>query len=110
MVEYDAAQGFPETPVHKILPFHYFNEAAITKDTDATFVKDNILDKYEDELVDMRPYMIRYPYTIQVHDNLRKAVEMFRHFHLRHLCVTNPGDNTVRGIVTRKDLFKYMWL
>jgi len=109
-VEYDLVEGFPDTPQHKVLPFFYFNEGAITKDTDAKFVLENICDKYDSELVDLRPYMQRYPHQILVHDNLRKAVELFRHFHLRHLCVVNPCDNTLRGIVTRKDIFKYMWL
>ena len=76
-------------------------------------VDDNIkkiMDENEGQHIDLRPYMIVHPFTIAPHDDLERANELFRHHHLRHLPVVNPGNGQLVGIVTRKDLFKYMSL
>ena len=54
--------------------------------------------------------MIVYPYTASTHDSLYRVLEYFRHMHLRHLPVLEPADNSLVGIITRKDLFAYMHL
>ena len=33
---------------------------------------------------------------------------MFRTYHLRHLVVINPRDDSLAGIITRKDLDAFM--
>lgn len=69
-----------------------------------------VIEGNKDEFVDLRPYMIVHPFTVAPHDDLQRANEMFRLHHLRHLMVVNPGNGALVGIVTRKDIFKYMYL
>lgn len=71
---------------------------------------DTVCDKYEDEKLDLRPYMWEHPFTAFVHDDLAKVLELFRHHHLRHLPIVNPADGSLVGVITRKDLFAYMSL
>jgi CBS domain-containing protein len=59
-------------------------------------------------LMDFRPYMIPHPYTVSTTDPLEKCVSIFRYMHLRHLAVLHPGTGQLRGMITRKDLFKFM--
>ena len=54
--------------------------------------------------------MIINPFVAAPHDDLERVNELFRHHHLRHLPVVNPGNGALVGIVTRKDIFKYMSL
>jgi CBS domain-containing protein len=48
--------------------------------------------------------------SVTIYDSLDKCLQIFISHHLRHLCVTNPGDGAVVGIITRKDLFEYVSL
>jgi CBS domain-containing protein len=68
------------------------------------------MDENDQAYIDLRPYMFNHPFVVYPHDDLTRANELFRHHHLRHLPVVNPGNGALVGIVTRKDLFKYMAL
>lgn len=79
-------------------------------EADPKEVLETICDNYEDQMMDLRPYIWEHPFIVYVHDTLDKCLEMFRHHHLRHLPVVNPADGSIVGICTRKDLFAYMEL
>ncbi len=62
----------------------------------------------DDEWVDLRPYIIEFPQKISRFAKVSKALEVFRTYHLRHLLIINPMDDTLAGIITRKDLDSFM--
>ena len=71
----------------------------------------NVLESLEgddEEWIDLRPYMIEFPQKLSRYSKLAKALEMFRTYHLRHLIVINPRDDSLAGIITRKDLDAFM--
>jgi hypothetical protein len=35
---------------------------------------ENVVDQYLDEMVDVRPYIWEYPFTVSVHDSLEKCL------------------------------------
>lgn len=67
-----------------------------------------ILDDNQSEFFDLRPYIIEFPQKLSRYAKLSKALEMFRTYHLRHLLVINPKDDTLAGIITRKDLDAFL--
>jgi len=69
-----------------------------------------IAEKFPNELVDLRPYMIEKPYTVTTKDKLYKILDIFRFMHLRHLPVIKESTGTLEGIITRSDIFSYMSL
>ena len=108
-LNYDENEGLPETPEDQWLDWRVFNEDFYSTAADAGSVK-HIMEANPDEIIDLRPYMVVHPFTMAPHDHLERANELFRHHHLRHLVVVNPGNGKIVGIVTRKDLFAYMHL
>lgn len=106
---YDAENGLPETPKEDVLHWANFNEDFFSTPADSSSVE-HIMDEHDDARIDLRPYMIMHSFVCHPHDDLYRANELFRHHHLRHLPVINPGNGALVGIVTRKDLFKYMAL
>lgn len=68
------------------------------------------MDDCYEEWIDLRPYMIEQPINVSINTKLFAVLESFRLNHLRHLMVVNPADGKIAGIITRKDLFKYMSL
>lgn len=109
-LNWDAQQGLPETPREQILDWRLFNENMYSVEPKVDDHIKEIMEEHHAEHIDLRPYMIVHPFTIAPHDDLDRANELFRHHHLRHLPVVNPGNGQLVGIVTRKDLFKYMSL
>ena len=91
------------------LPWWYFNTDFYSTDRNYSEVADICL-KFHDKIVDLRPYMIRYPYSVQSTDNLNKCLELFRHMHLRALPVISPHNGKLEGIITRQDIFAHMSL
>ena len=67
-----------------------------------------VCDHYPDEMIDLRPYMWEYPYTVTIHDTVQKCLDIFLNNQLRHLFVVNPVDGMCVGVITRKDLFAYV--
>mmetsp|Transcript_9808 Transcript_9808/g.14870 ORF Transcript_9808/g.14870 Transcript_9808/m.14870 type:complete len:126 (-) Transcript_9808:29-406(-) len=98
---------YPPTPEDEILSWRYFTRDFLAKDLPTELVV-GTLDTYSEELVDLRPYMIENPYTVFTTDQLGKCTDVFRKMHLRHLIVVHPGDCSLRGVITRKDLFKHL--
>lgn len=58
---------------------------------------------HEGEWIDLRPYMIELPQKLSRFNTLAKALEVFRTYHLRHLIIVNAQDDSLAGILTRKD-------
>ena len=106
---FDADEGLPETPDNELLNWRAFNEDFNSTEPDVKKIE-GIMDANEDQCVDLRPYMVINPFVCAPHDDLDRVNELFRHHHLRHLPVVNPGNGALVGIITRKDLFKYMSL
>jgi len=63
-----------------------------------------------DQYLDFRPYMIDNPYKVVTNDYLNKVVDVFRKMDLRHLLVVNPDNGKLKGVITRKDIFRWMEL
>jgi CBS domain-containing protein len=100
-------EEIPET--EKILDWWLFNTDMYSSDREYSEVKE-ICERFGSKKVDLRPYMIEQPYVVHTCDSLPKALELFRHMHLRALPVIDPNDGTPVGIITRQDLFSYMSL
>ena len=66
------------------------------------------LSDHKNELFDFRPYMIHNPVKVSQYSYLEEALTLFRLHHLSHLLVVNPADNSLVGIITRKDLDAFM--
>lgn len=69
---------------------------------------EDICSNHTDKLIDLRPYMIQNPETVNRYDFLPKILARFRHMHLRHLVVTNPANGNLEGMITRQDIFTWM--
>ncbi|XP_064599540.1 H(+)/Cl(-) exchange transporter 7-like isoform X2 [Liolophura sinensis] len=65
-----------------------------------------ISDEEKDFVMDLRPYMNPFPYTIFKEVSLPRVFRIFRGLGLRHLVVVSD-TNEVLGMVTRKDLARY---
>jgi len=100
---YDEDNGFPLTPKDEVLHWSLFNE-----DFYSTDLEINIDDFADDYYIDCRPYMIYDPFCCSPLSTLTRANDLFRQHHLRHCLVINPGNGTLVGILTRKDIFKWM--
>ncbi len=92
-----------------ILSWRLFNQDIYSTDRDIDEVGD-IVSSNGDRLIDLRPYMIESPYTVNTTDKLIKCIELFRYFHLRALPVIDPTDGSCVVVLTRGDLFAYMSL
>jgi CBS domain-containing protein len=92
-----------------ILDWWKFNSDFYSTDRKFEEVED-IAEMFKEKRIDLRPYMIEGPYTVNTTDRLVKLLEMMRHFHLRALPVVDPSDGTPVAIITRSDLFAYMSL
>lgn len=104
---FDETEGFPPTPDDKIMSKIHFNSPITGKQPDYERILNEVCDHYLEEMVDLRPYMWEYPFTVTIHDTLEKCLNIFLNNHLRHLPVVNPVDGACVGVITRKDLFAY---
>lgn len=105
--DFDETEGFPPTPDASILSKIHFNSPISGQEPDYERVLNQVCDSYQDVMIDLRPYMWEYPFTVTIHDTLEKCLSIFLNNHLRHLPVMNPVDGECVGIITRKDLFTY---
>ena len=48
------------------------------------------------------------PFVVNENTELQKLLSIFRLMNLRHLPVTANEDGRLKGILTRKDIFKYL--
>ena len=99
---------FPESTGAAILPWTDFTRDFMSLDIAMTPATKQICEDHLDMLIDLRPYMIENPEKCTRYDFLPKILARFRHMHLRHLCVTNPTDGTLEGVITRQDIFLWM--
>jgi len=90
------------------LSWSHFTVPFVSTDREYTEGFAELCNMHSDQRVDLRPYMIENPEQCTKFDFLPKLVARFRHFHLRHLIVTNSFTGEPEGIVTRGDLFNYL--
>ena len=69
-----------------------------------------IIEGNKNQRMDIRPYMIQQPFVCQTTDKIQKVLYMYRFFQIRQLCVVNPVDGTLQGVIGREDIFAYMSL
>jgi CBS-domain-containing membrane protein len=106
-LQYDADHGFPETPDDMIVDWRLFNKNLESSEPDISKAIEVIKNNPEQK-IDLRPYMIEYPMTVRRYESLINVVEKFRQHNLRTLPVVSYVDQSLIGIITRKDLFAYM--
>lgn len=98
---------FPESSA--ILNWRNFNSDF--KSTDRTFGEvAEVISRNLNERIDLRPYMILSPYCCMTTDKLQKVLDIFRYMQLRQMCVVNPIDGSLQGVISREDLFSFMSL
>ena len=84
-----------------VLPWTDFTRDFLSLDITMTPDVKQICGDHEDHLIDLRPYMIENPERCAIYDFLPKILARFRHMHLRHLCVINPTNGLLQGVITR---------
>ena len=95
------------TPKEDILHWSKFNVNIYSDETEQGNIL-HTLKNDDEEWLDLRPYIIEFPQKVSRFSKLSKALELFRTYHLRHLIVINPKDDSLAGIITRKDLDAFM--
>lgn len=98
----------PESVNAAVLPWTDFTRDFLSLDIAMTPEVEQICHDHECDLIDLRPYMIENPEKCQKYDFLPKILSRFRHMHLRHLCVVNPTNGLLDGVITRQDIFRWM--
>lgn len=73
-VEYDKHEGFPDTPVDKIVNVTMFNSKIDGQDANCEEVLEKVVFEYSNEMIDVRPYMWEHPFTVSVHDTVDKCL------------------------------------
>ena len=110
MVEYTGERDYELAPKSKNI-MHWTNFCSDFYSTDRQFSEvADICKAYSHKYIDLRPYMIEYPYVVLTTDKLPKCLELFRHMHLRALPVNDPNTGRPVAVLTRQDLFAYMSL
>lgn len=99
---------FPESTGSAILPWTEFTRDFMSLDIAMTPAVKQYCEDTPDSWIDLRPYMIENPEKCTRYDFLPKVLARFRHMHLRHLCVTNPTNGQLEGVITRQDIFLWM--
>ena len=69
---------------------------------------EDIVNSNQDATIDLRPYMNLRPHMVTDTSTLGRVAELFHMMSLRHLPVVSSYDNSIVGIITRKDIFKYV--
>lgn len=97
-----------ELPIsEKILDWREFNTNLYS--TQHTFNEIiHLIKENRNERIDLRPYMIVEPFVCMTTDKMQKVLDMYRMNQMRQLCVINPVDGSLQGVIAREDLFAYM--
>ena len=98
------------TPKDKILNWKYFCRDIESKDLQFDEELEQVLLNHMDEEIDFRPYMVDNPFKVSTTDYLTKIVDIFRKMSMRHLIVVDQNTGQLAGIITRKNIFKWMEL
>ncbi len=106
-LDYDEKNGFPLTPANEKLHWAEFNVDIMSSEADAQNVILDVIEENFEEWIDLRPYMIEAPMQVTVHDKFYKVLDQFRINHCRHMMVVDPSNGTLKGVITRKDIFAY---
>ena len=61
----------------------------------------DVAEAFSHKYIDLRPYMIEYPYVVLTTDKLPKCLDLFRHMHLRALPVNDPNTGMPVAILPR---------
>lgn len=99
---------FPDMGEEYLVPWQLFVRDFESEDLPVTDELLKLCDDKPHRMIDFRPYMIANPFTVNTTDTISKCVSIFRYMHLRHLPVVHPGSGELKGIITRKDLFRFM--
>lgn len=91
-----------------LLPWQVFTQDLVSAECRVTREIADFCEANPQALLDFRPYMILNPFSVHTTDTLEKCVSIFRNQHLRHLPVVHPGTGEIKGMITRKDLFRFM--
>ena len=96
-------------PMYKdtILDWRKFNTDLYTKDMKWESIEE-IAHKNKNKRIDLRHYMIDSPYVCFTTDKVQKILDIFRFMQLRQMCVINPVNGKLMGVISREDLFAYM--
>jgi len=100
---WDERCGFPPTPPEDLIHWSRFNSNIYSDEMSAKAALAAI-EGHDEEWIDLRPYMIEQPQKLSRYATVAKALDIFRTYHLRHLLVVDPEDDSLSGILTRKDL------
>ena len=99
---WDERSGFKPTPLSDIIHWSKFN-ANIFSSVESPDEALAALEGHGEEWIDLRPYMIEQPVKLCRFNTLSRALDVFRTYHLRHLVIVNTYDDSIAGILTRKD-------
>ena len=105
--EYDI-QGLPMEQ-SAVLNWTHFNSDMVASELNYESVA-AIVNSNKSKRVDLRHYMIESPYVCFTTDKVQKILDIFRFMQLRQMCVINPIDGKLKGVISREDLFAYMKL
>lgn len=90
-----------------MLDWRIFCVDILSTEADGEKVILDVVEENYEEWIDLRPYMIESPMAVSMHDKFYKVLNQFRINHLRHMCVLDPSNGKLTGIITRKDIFAY---
>lgn len=101
MVDFTGERDYEFAPKSEnVLHWHNFCSDFYSSNRDFKEVAD-VAESFGHKYVDLRPYMIEYPYVVLTTDKLPKCLELFRHMHLRALPVNDPNTGMPVAILTR---------
>lgn len=99
---------FPQSDGMNVLPWTLFTRDFLGLDLRLTPDVAHVCKTHQDQMLDLRPYLIENPEVCSKFDFLPKVLQRFRHMNLRHLVVINPVNSHVEGMITRQDIFRWM--
>ena len=73
------------------LLWYELNTNINSDEADSKWVLENVCDDYQDEWLDLRPYLNENPCRIPSNEQFLTVVEKFRLLNLRHILVTDPS-------------------
>ena len=92
-----------------VLHWTHFNSDMTASDLSYESITE-IANSNKTKRIDLRHYMIESPYVCFTTDKVQKILDIFRFMQLRQMCVINPVDGKLKGVISREDLFAYMKL
>ena len=101
MEQFTGERDYENLPKSKLV-LHWHNFCSDFYSTDRQFSEvSDIARAFGHKYIDLRPYIIEYPYVVITTDKLPKCLELFRHMHLRSLPVNDPNTGRPVAVLTR---------